>query len=122
MNEYSTYNPPPHNVKLRDVDNYTKDIREQITMCTQLLTTKGIEYATEDKFHNFRVAAAATGVSMPEALAGMMVKHTVSIYDMCKHSEDFTMDKWEEKITDHINYLLILKAMLKEMERESNND
>ena len=34
-----------------------------------------------------------------------MVKHTVSIYDMLSSSSDYSSEMWEEKITDHINYL-----------------
>lgn len=49
-----------------------------------------------------------------EALAGMMAKHTISVYDMCRSGKDYPIELWNEKITDHINYLLLLKAIVEE--------
>ena len=63
------------------------------------------------------MAAELSGKSPEECLGGMMVKHTVSIYDMLSSSSDYSSEMWEEKITDHINYLLILKAMLDDVRR-----
>ncbi len=48
----------------------------------------------------------------------MMAKHTVSIYDMCRSPEDISVDVWSEKITAHINYLILLRAIVQEEERE----
>ena len=49
------------------------------------------------------------------ALAGMLAKHIVSIYDMCFAEETvYPMDTWDEKITDSLNYLFLLKAIVKE--------
>ena len=50
-----------------------------------------------------------------DALAGMMSKHVVSLYDMCYSSLlQFDLEQWDEKITDCINYLILLKALIKE--------
>ena len=87
----------------------------QIEKCRQMILKKAEEYAAdEDRLHNFRVAAALEGTSLRQALAGMMVKHVVSIYDMCFSYEDYTMAMWEEKIGDNLNYLFILKAVITE--------
>ena len=49
------------------------------------------------------------------ALAGMLAKHIVSLYDMCFAEEAvYPMDTWDEKITDSLNYLFLLKAIVKE--------
>lgn len=102
------------------VDAVSRSIREQLSVCQQILDRKKVEYATdEDRLHNFRVAAAMTGETMAEALAGMMVKHTTSIYDLIRDSAKgmhIGLATWEEKITDHINYLLLLKAIVDENE------
>lgn len=94
-------------------ERYNKIIETQIEKCKELLIKKGEEYsAGKDPLHNFKAAAALIG-SEHEALAGYMMKHTVSIYDMLKGcAHDYTIEQWEEKITDHINYLLILRAVL----------
>lgn len=88
-------------------------VRHQISLSEEVLLQKAEEYADDsDRLHNFRVSAEVTGETPTEALAGMMVKHTVSIYDMIRSKEAYPIDKWEEKITDHINYLLLLKALI----------
>ena len=56
------------------------------------------------------------------ALAGMMAKHIISIYDMCfTDRKTFELAVWEEKITDSLNYLFLLKAVIKE-ELEHQSD
>lgn len=47
-----------------------------------------------------------------------MAKHTVSIYDMSRANEAFPLELWDEKITDHINYLILLRALLVEEDEE----
>jgi len=86
----------------------------QIDLCKSKLVEKAQEYATHDRLHNFKVAASLQGRTWIEALAGMMAKHTVSIYDLCKETCEVPLHIWEEKITDHINYLILLKAVILE--------
>lgn len=101
-----------------DTDTFADVIAAQIRICEDVLIDKRREYVPEeaghDVFHNFRVAAAMQRTTMRKALAGMMAKHSVSIYDMCLDDDYQPHEKWIEKITDHINYLLILRAMIYE--------
>jgi hypothetical protein len=79
------------------------------------LTAKAKEYAADgDRLHNFKVAAAVQGIAPTAALAGMMAKHTVSVYDMIGTGKVYPMALWEEKIKDSINYLFLLWALLHE--------
>jgi len=88
-------------------------ISNQASDCLEVLKYKGEEYASiDDRLHNFRVGSEVLGVSMRQVLAGMMIKHTTSIYDMCMDQSLQELTTWVEKITDHINYLLILKAVV----------
>ena len=96
--------------------NFTVD--EQLRKCQDILCAKAEEYATADRLHNFKNAAGMMSATPQEALAGMMAKHTISIYDMCRSGKIYPMSLWEEKITDHINYLLLLKALVVEDEKE----
>lgn len=93
---------------------FSKILEAQIDRCTQVLAVKANEYSTEDRLHNFRTAAQLQGVTLRQAAAGMMAKHTVSLYDMCANPDPFSAEYWEEKITDHINYLLLLRAIIHE--------
>ena len=85
----------------------------QLRLSQAVLEAKGHEYAVDsDVFANFKTAAHLQKITVREALAGMMAKHTVVIYDMINATEQFEVDLWTEKITDHINYLLLLKALV----------
>lgn len=63
----------------------------------------------------FKAAAALQHTTPERALAGMLAKHIVSLYDMCFDSDtDYDISTWNEKITDSLNYLFLLKAIVKE--------
>lgn len=88
-------------------------VQDQLGRCEDTLIKKAKEYASdEDRLHNFIQAAHLQGITPRQALAGMMAKHTVSVYDMAMSTETFTPEQWDEKIGDHLNYLLILRAMV----------
>ena len=89
-------------------------MKKQLDKSVEVLCSKAKEYATTDRLHNFKVAAQIQGISTSEALVGMMAKHTVSIYDMVRSGNAYSAEMWDEKITDHINYLLLLKAVIEE--------
>jgi hypothetical protein len=93
----------------------------QFEMCRAVLSVKASEYSSMiDRLHNFRTAADLKGTRMREALGGMMVKHTISLYDMIADSEPNDVKVWEEKITDHINYLVLLMAVVLEESTEAD--
>lgn len=94
-------------------EEFNEIIEIQIEKCRDVLIKKAKEYATGDRLHNFKVAADLQGISPITALAGMMAKHTVSIYDMAD-GQSYPMSLWDEKITDNINYLLLLAALIRE--------
>lgn len=99
-------------------EKFNEIAHEQISRCENTLCKKSDEYsANNDKLHNFKQAANLQRCKPTTALAGMMVKHTISIYDMLRGLEDgktYPIELWDEKIGDHINYLLLLSAMLRE--------
>lgn len=95
--------------------NLKQTTKEQFNLCEQVLFKKRQEYAgpQNDNLDAFRKAGALQGSSSRAALAGMMAKHTVSVFDMCQAPIGaFSKEQWEEKITDHINYLILLKQLL----------
>jgi len=107
----------------REVFNHL--VEEQIDRCRNTLIKKGEEYGgeleTNDRFiqdclHNFRVMAELGGVSLEQACSGFLGKHIVSIYDMCRNTSKgqvYSLDVWNEKLGDAINYLLILSAIVR---------
>ena len=98
---------PDFNTCLKDLQAHTIDV----------LTAKAAEYATDDRLHNFKAAAALQRETPVKALGGMMVKHTVSVYDLIHDYEagaEIPLELWQEKITDHINYCFLLWALVNE--------
>ena len=43
---------------------------------------------------------------------GMLSKHLISVSDMCMDEQQYSKEQWDEKITDCINYFLILRAIV----------
>ena len=98
-------------------ERFQKVLEETLDKCVKTLGVKSNEYATEDRLHNFKIAAEIQNCTPMTALAGMMAKHTVSVYDLigkAERGEAVPLELWDEKIGDHINYLILLSAMVRE--------
>lgn len=97
-------------------EKFNEAVTQELERCYSLLVTKGQEYAPEntDRLINFRKAAGLTGCTNKQALFGMLCKHLASLSEMIMTDGDYSPVRWQEKITDSINYLLILWAMVKE--------
>ena len=91
-------------------------VEKQLDISKTLLISKGREYAEQeqDRLSAFKKAAALQGENQKAALFGMLAKHLVSLSDMCTSNKHYHLDKWNEKITDAINYLILLKAVVME--------
>lgn len=102
--------------------NFEAIVEEQLATTKSLLISKGQEYSfTGDRLEAFKKAAVLQGETIKQALCGMLAKHVVSIYDMSMSDQEFSDERWTEKITDSINYLLLLKAAVIE-EKEDGRD
>lgn len=100
-------------------ERFNEIVAEQLDICNSMLVKKAEEYADDiDRLHNFKQAGTIQQIKPKQALAGFMAKHTVSIYDMLADDGDYSTELWEEKITDHINYLLLLKGLIEEEKSE----
>ena len=86
----------------------------------KVMCSKSAEYSRgNDKLYNFKRSAEVDGITPIEALRGMDLKHRTSISDMLDDLNDpehidYTKKLWEEKLTDHINYMILLWALLAE--------
>lgn len=102
-------------------ENFETMLNDTFDKIKSVLLAKAGEYAADgDRLHNFKRAAHLQGKTPVSALAGMMCKHTVSIYDLINGYEEgraIEPNLWDEKIIDNINYLILLRAVLRE-ERE----
>ena len=101
---------------------FNASINAQIKRSQDLLLKKNANYnPNDDKLATFKTAAALMDVTPESALAGMLVKHTVSVYGMIRQNLDAPAEVWNEKITDHINYLLLLRALVDERQQTNQN-
>ena len=93
-----------------------KIVKKQFDACEKLLLSKSDEYTedSEDKLAAFKQAGALLGTTPQAALIGMLVKHLTSVARMCKSGKDYPEELWSEKITDTINYMLLLRAVVTE--------
>lgn len=100
-------------------ERFNKVIVDQLSKTEALLVSKGKEYApAADRLAAFKHAADLQQTTPEVALGGMLAKHIVSIYQMIPDAYLYTSEKWDEKINDAINYLLLLKACIAESEGE----
>lgn len=107
------------------INEFNDVVIQQMERCKSMLITKGNEYAPEamsnveiDRLAHFKKAATLMRTTPKVALMGMLVKHYISILDMSMDDKDYPLEQWDEKITDSINYLLILRAIVEEEQHE----
>ena len=73
-----------------------------------------------DRLAHFKKAAVVLNTTPRAALMGMLSKHLISVSDMCMGEQQYSKEQWDEKITDSINYFLILCAIVEEELNEEN--
>ncbi len=104
------------------IKQFEKIIDVQIAHCRETLFRKGKEYALDeetDRLEHFKKAGSLMGTNQKAALFSMLTKHLISVSDMCMKSNEHSEELWNEKITDSINYLLILKTIVIEENRNA---
>lgn len=91
-------------------------VRANMERVFDTINIKKAEYSiTDDRLDQFKKVAAFLDKHPMEVLAGFMVKHSDSVYNciaMTARGEDVSIGMWEEKITDHIVYLLLLMGLV----------
>lgn len=103
-------------------------VEKRLSHCVGVLCNKGKEYTkNKDSFHTFKVAGRMRNTTAIKALDGMKVKHDVSILDIVEAMEnDLTyvpdIKLVNEKITDEINYHLLIEGMIEERRRFLNGE
>lgn len=104
---------------------FMKIVRERFELCVRVLDIKRNQYAKEgvieeesDRLHNFNVASKLRGTTPEDALAGMMVKHIVALFDAVEKlkvsSEAVPQKQLDGYFNDIHNYLFLLEAVIKE--------
>lgn len=105
-----------------NAEDFNKIVAARMAWCNKTLCAKGDEYARDgDRLWNFKAAGRKLNCHPAKALAGMMVKHTVSVDDIIDGLARGIVPPRElvaEKIGDSIDYLLLLEGLIEEARGE----
>ncbi len=95
-------------------DNYMMmAIDRQIRHCENILADKFGDYGNHaDPFWHFNRAAELLEQTPEQVLMALFSKHLTCIVEMAKDPGASVYLRWQEKLTDAINYLLILSSMI----------
>lgn len=94
---------------------FNKIVNEEINKVKNTLIKKANEYnLEEDRLGFFKRAAAFSQKTPEQVLFGFLLKHLQSISDMIENNNVYSIELWEEKITDSINYLILLLGLLED--------
>lgn len=102
-------------------DEFAAVVAKQLSRCKDTLGVKETIYATKkDRLANFKKAGCLQDCTSERALHGMAAKHTVALSDFIEIIEgggSVDAEEWLEKITDDINYKLLLLGLLIDSKR-----
>lgn len=98
-------------------EDFKEIVKEQFKLCENLLGIRAEDYAKhgQDRLAQFKREAGLIGSNDYFVCIALMGKHTTKLCDMVKalgKRQHYTKEQWEEVLTDHINYLLLLKGLL----------
>jgi hypothetical protein len=100
------------------IEQFQETVTAQVARCLTVLDAKSNEYALgDDRLEHFKTAADMQSITPKQALWGMAAKHFTSLASMCKNDKG-SIDLWDEKITDSINYLFLLRALAEETKND----
>lgn len=99
---------------------FDRVVEETVESIKKLLVSKGAEYAgSADRLANFKRGASLTGCTPLQVLFIYMSKHYDAISSFIKkdaNDEDMSLtEPIEGRIDDLINYGILLKALIREM-------
>ena len=99
-------------------EEFNKIVELQIEKIKSVLIKKADEYnLEEDRLGFFKRSAAFAQITPEQALYGFLLKHLQSITDMVMSGNSYPEDLWKEKITDAMNYLVLLLGLLEDTGR-----
>lgn len=102
-------------------EQFNKIVRDECNHLLVLCKAKGVEYTGKDtdRLGNFKRVATLMRCTPEKALAGLVSKHIVALYDFIDDLEKGQvrpMPQWNEKLGDIILYSILLKGLLIERE------
>ncbi len=95
---------------------FMNEVEHSHERSVKVLWEKEKEYAgKEDRLEQFHLSAIEQGINPCRALIGMSSKHSTSIATMAKDPYAYSLEQWNEKITDLRNYTFLLDALIRDL-------
>ena len=104
--------------------DFNQLLNDRLNKIDLVLSKKAEEYARGDRLSNFKKAASLLDCTPEKALTGFVAKHVIALLDFINDIDDGvlqTQDRWDEKIGDIINYMILLEALVTERLEGENN-
>lgn len=96
-------------------EKFNEVVEAQLARIRNVLVKKQAEYNLDaDRLSVFKHAAGLSKETPEQALYGFLLKHLISQADMISTGEKYTKDLWLEKITDIMNYNILLLGLLED--------
>lgn len=96
-------------------ERFNEIVEEETNRIKEVLVKKQGEYNLDaDRLSHFKEAANVVGWTPEKVLLAYRLKHEKSIIDMVNSGDKFSKELWTEKITDNINYLILLLGLLED--------
>lgn len=115
-----------------NIEKFKTETTNFIDNATELLHyKKAKEYSgNHDRLKAFKEAGKLLNCQPETALKGFLTKHIISIYDLLEKLENNSLyikcnndlEIWQEKLTDILNYCLLLWALLTERVSSENKN
>ena len=94
---------------------FNKIVEDQLNRIKQVLVKKQNEYNLDtDRLSVFKHGAALSKETPEQVLYGFLLKHLISQADMIASGKKYSKDLWLEKITDIMNYNILLLGLLED--------
>ncbi len=100
-----------------NIDDFDKVVENRISKIRSILAEKAKQYADpEDRLLFFKQAGTKRYITPERALRDMASKQDISIDNYVNElpKNCRSLDQWDEKIGDAINYLILLEALIRE--------
>ena len=98
-----------------NAEKFEDVLRTRLRLTEKTLEQKSDEYARGDMLNNIKRAADLLQCTPERALIGFVSKHivalTVFVNDL-EEGKEQSLDRWNEKLGDTINYMILLEALV----------
>jgi hypothetical protein len=110
-------------------ETFNFHLSARLRLIEATLGSKGVEYSTGgDRLKNFRTGAMEQRTIPEDYLAGLVTKQKISVWDYIEElvvgKDVRSLELWQEKLTDVINYMILLEMLIIERKDkgEANED